>query len=164
MTTPSSLSSLASSFHRFQTEIGTRDLETGKAAFIKTERELFAGVKNLWHPARLNEFEFTQTNRVWQRVPVSTHTHFNGSKPVLIKLAVWPWDIPLVEVETTVDHAISGRGIGPKFLAHLTEGKDGRVVGFVAEWLEGSRAAGPGDIDACKRTLGRLHKLGIKLY
>ncbi|KAF5249666.1 hypothetical protein FANTH_4974 [Fusarium anthophilum] len=29
--------------------------------------------------------------------------------------------------------------------------------------VEGTRAAGPADIDGCKKALGRLHKLGIKL-
>jgi serine/threonine protein kinase len=37
------------------------------------------------------------------------------------------------------------------------------VVGFVAEWLEGTRTAEPGDIDGCKKALSRLHELGIKL-
>ena len=36
-------------------------------------------------------------------------------------------------------------------------------LGFIAEWLEGARAAGPGEIDGRKKALGRLHKLGIKL-
>lgn len=45
---------------------------------------------------------------------------------------------------------------------HLTEGKDGRVVGFVTEWVQDARAAGPGDLESCKKALGRLHELGIK--
>ena len=82
---------------------------------------------------------------------------------MLVKFAVWPWEIPFMEVETAAYQWIRDSGIGPKFLGHLTEGRDGRVVGFVTEWVEGARAAGPGDIDGCKKALGRLHKLGIKL-
>lgn len=44
----------------------------------------------------------------------------------------------------------------------LTEAKDGRVIGFAVEWLQGARVAGPGDIESCKKTLARLHQLGIK--
>jgi hypothetical protein len=140
-----------------------RDPETGKATFVRTETVEFAGVKNLWHPVKLNELDFTQQVRVRQRVHVSTHPEVEGGKPVLIKLAVWPWEIPFMEVETAAYQWISDRGIGPKFLGHLTEGKDGRVVGFVAEWVEGARAAGPGDFDGCKKALGQLHELRIKL-
>jgi len=57
---------------------------------------------------------------------------------------------------------INDRGIGPKSFGHLTEGKDGRVVSIVVEWVQGARAAGPGDIEGCKKVLGRLHELGIK--
>ncbi|KAK4039323.1 hypothetical protein C8A01DRAFT_16670, partial [Parachaetomium inaequale] len=74
-----------------------------------------------------------------------------------------PWEIPAVEAETAAYEWIRGSGVGPAFLGHLTEGQDGRVVGFVAEWVEGARAAGPGDLDGCKKALGALHALGIKL-
>jgi hypothetical protein len=112
---------------------------------------------------KINELEFTRQDRIRQRVHVSTHPEVNGGKPVLIKLAVWSWEIPYLEDETAAYKWISDSSIGPKFLGHLTEGKDGRMVGFVAEWVEGARAAGPADYDGCKKALGRLHELGIKL-
>lgn len=140
-----------------------KDLETGKATFIRTTMVQFSGVKSPWHPVKLNELDFTQQDRLRQRVHVSTHPEVNGGKPVLIKLAVWPWEIPSIEVETAAYQWISGSGVGPRFLGHLTEGKDGRVVGFITEWLEGARAAGLEDMDDCKKALGRLHELGIKL-
>lgn len=55
------------------------------------------------------------------------------------------------------------RTSAPGFLGHLTEGKDGRVVGFVVEWIEDARSAGPGDFESCREALGRLHELGMKL-
>jgi serine/threonine protein kinase len=82
---------------------------------------------------------------------------------MLIKLAVWPWEIPSIEIETAAYQWISDSGVGPRFLGHLIEGRDGRVAGFVAEWVEGARTAGQADIDGCKKALGRLHELGIKL-
>lgn len=136
--------------------------ETGRASFVRTDTVQFAGVKNLWHPTRLNELEFTRQHHVRQGVHVSTHPEFNDGRPVLIKLAVWPWEVPSMQVETAAYQWISDAGVGPRFLGHLTEGKDGRVVGFATEWLEHTRAAGPGDLDGCEKALGRLHKLGIK--
>lgn len=139
------------------------DPETGKAAFVKTETVTFDGVENLWHPEIFNELDFTEQDRVRQRVRVSTHPQVNGGKPVLIKLAVWPWEIPSMEIETAAYEWIRDTGIGPTFLGHLTAGKDGQVVGFVTEWLDDVRAAEPRDIDGCKKALDQLHKLGIRL-
>jgi predicted Ser/Thr protein kinase len=62
----------------------------------------------------------------------------------------------------TAYQRLKDSGIGPKFLGHLTEGRDGRVVGFAVEWVQGARAAGPGDMEGCKKALERLHELGIK--
>lgn len=140
-----------------------RDPETGKATFVRTETVQFPGVKNLWHPVRLNELDFTRQDRVRQRVHVSAHPEVQGGRPVLVKLAVWPWEIPSIEAETAAYQWLSDSGVGPEFLGHLTEGRDGRVVGFVAEWVEGARAAGSADVDGCRKALGRLHELGIKL-
>ncbi|KND89968.1 hypothetical protein TOPH_05329 [Tolypocladium ophioglossoides CBS 100239] len=116
-----------------------RDPETGKATFVKTETVQPAGAKNLWHPVKLNELDFTRQDRVRQRVHISTHPEVSGGK------------------------LSNSRDVGPKFLSHLTEGKGGCVVGFVAGWLECARAAGPGDIDDCEKASDRLHELGIKL-
>jgi len=111
-------------------------------------------VDSLWHPVKLNELDFAQELYLRQRVRISTHLEPNDGKPVLIKIAVWPWEIAFMEAETTAYGSICGRGIGPKFLGHVTEGKDGRVVGFVAEWVQDTRAAGPGDFDGCRKALG----------
>lgn len=139
-----------------------KDPGTGHVSFVKTETACLAGIENIWHPAMLNEFDFTLQDRVRQRVSISTHPDLNDGEPVLVKLAVWPWELPSVEVETTAYQSLDGSGIGPKFLGHVTEGKDGRVVGFIVERVQGARTAGPGDAEGCKKALGRLHELGIK--
>jgi hypothetical protein len=138
-----------------------KDPETGEIAFVETKTVPLAGVENLWHPVKLNELDFAQ-ERLRQRVRISTHPELNDGKPVLIKTAVWPWEIALIETETTAYECIRNRDIGPRFLGHLTEGKDGRVVGFVVEWVPDARTAGPGDLESCRKALGRLHELGIK--
>ncbi|KAI1160639.1 hypothetical protein F5B18DRAFT_663652 [Nemania serpens] len=91
---------------------------------------------------KLNELDFTQRGRVRRRVRVSTHPDVRGGKPVLVKLAVWPWEIPSMEAETAAYQWLSESGVRPEFLGHLTEGEGGRVVGLA---------------------LRRLHGLGIKL-
>jgi tRNA A-37 threonylcarbamoyl transferase component Bud32 len=54
---------------------------------------------------------------------------------------------------------ILGKGIGPKFLAYVTEG--GRTIGFVLKKIEGACRPRPRDFQKCKRVLKKLHKLGI---
>ncbi|KAG6103321.1 hypothetical protein E4U31_002909 [Claviceps sp. LM219 group G6] len=139
-----------------------KDPVTGKATFVMTEEVEFIGVKSLWHDVKLDELDFSHQDRLRQNVHIVTHPKINGGGPVLIKLAVWPWETDSIENETAVYQWICDKGIGPKFLGHLTEGPNRRVIGFITEWLEGSRPAGPGDLDDCKKTLARLHSLGIK--
>ncbi len=38
-----------------------------------------------------------------------------------------------------------------------------RVIGFVTEWIESARHAGPEDLEGCRLALGKLHALGIKM-
>ncbi|KAF9484899.1 hypothetical protein BDN70DRAFT_871879 [Pholiota conissans] len=141
-----------------------KDPETGQAAFIETVTESLPGVEVecLWHPVRLNELDFAQVESVRQRVRIATHPELNDGKPVFLKLAVWPWEIAFAEAEMMAYELIHDKGVGPKFLGNLTEGKDGRVVGFITEWVQDARAAGPGDLESCRKALERLHELGIK--
>jgi hypothetical protein len=140
-----------------------KDPATGEVAFIKTETVSLPRVKNLWHPVKLNELDFTPLERLRQRVRISTHPELNDGKPVLIKTAIWHWEIASMETETTIYAHICDRDIGPRFLGHVTEGVDGRVVGFAVEWVQDARTAGPEDLEGCRKALGRLHELGIKL-
>ncbi|KAH7244134.1 uncharacterized protein BKA55DRAFT_595342 [Fusarium redolens] len=126
-----------------------RDPATGEPSFVKTE--IF------------NDLEFTQRERLRQRVHVSTHPNINGGKPALVKFAVWPWEIDYVEAEAAAYQWLQNSKVSPKFLGHVTEGKDGRVIGFVTEFIEGARPAEPMDIEGCEKALKKLHRLGIKI-
>jgi hypothetical protein len=139
-----------------------RDLTTGMATFVKTETVRLPGVKNRWHPRRHDELVLPQLQRLNYRVYLTTSPLINGGLPVVVKLTSWPWEIPWMEVETAAYQWLNGTGIGPKFMGHLTEGLNRRVVGFVVEWVEGARAARPEDYDGCKKALARLHARGIK--
>ncbi|KAF5545348.1 kinase-like domain-containing protein [Fusarium mexicanum] len=121
-----------------------RDPATGEPSFVKTEIVQF--------PARLR-----------QGVRVSTHPGVNAGRPVLVKFAVWPWEVSYAEAETTAYEWLQNVEVVPKFLGFVTEGKDGRVIGFVTEFIEGARPAEPRDIEGCEKALKKLHELGIKM-
>jgi hypothetical protein len=68
-------------------------------------------------------------------------------------------DISGVKCATEAYSWRDGRGIGPKFLAHIMENKD-RCIDYMIEWVCG-RPATIADFKACRTTLPKLHQLGI---
>ena len=80
---------------------------------------------------------------------------------VVAKFARFPWEIGYIENETEAYQWIDGHGVGPGFLGHLTE-DDGRVIGFLMEYITDARHAGPEDVGMCREVLSRLHDLGIR--
>ncbi|KAH7375369.1 hypothetical protein B0T11DRAFT_345320 [Plectosphaerella cucumerina] len=116
------------------------------------------GINNLWHPTRIDFLEFSAAKRIRQNIHIVTHPSF--PRPVLIKFAEFPWQIPFFEAETVAYAWIDKSGIGPGFLGHLTE--EGRVIGFILEYVEDARTAETEDLAACQGLLSRLHALGIK--
>ncbi|KAK4455564.1 hypothetical protein QBC34DRAFT_489806 [Podospora aff. communis PSN243] len=99
-----------------------------------------------------------EVERLRQNVYKVEHPGFEG--PVVIKFAVFPWQMPYIEAETRAYEWIHEGGIGPRFLGHVVE--EGRVVGFIMEYIGGARAAGIEDLEACRRALRQLHDIGAK--
>jgi hypothetical protein len=129
-----------------------KDTKTGVISFIGTEVEEHKGVQNVWHPAQLSELDFTCQEYIKTgSVELMTHPGLNDGKPVLVKTAMWPWEIDRMELETTIYQRLDGSGISPAFLGHVMEGEKGRIIGFVLEWVEGARRAGPGDFEIAKQ-------------
>ncbi|KAG6046284.1 hypothetical protein E4U39_001490 [Claviceps sp. Clav50 group G5] len=140
-----------------------RDPFTGQITFKKTEKVLLDGVISGWNTVKFDELEFScQRHLRGQRVQVVTHPRINGGGLVLMKLAIWPDELDRMKTEIAVYQRICDKGVGPKFLGQVTEGPNGRVIGFIAEWVGGARYAEPRDLDDCKKVLARLHQLGIK--
>lgn len=141
------------------------DETAGKAAFVTTEVKEYPGVKNLWHETRFDELDFTMKYRLNQQVRVCTNPKLLDGAPVLVKFAVWPWEVDYSEDETTAYQwlDIHNCNVGPKFLGHLTERPSGRVIGFVTELISDFRHAQLADYNACRKALLKLHALGIKL-
>lgn len=135
-----------------------KDEDTGKARFCETRRCSLPGIGNVWHDMMVDHLELQPVERVRQTLYRVTHPSFD--RPVLAKFAQFPWEIPYFSAETTSYEWIHGRGIGPTFLGHIHEA--GRVIGFLLEEVSGARTAEPADLDACQRSLEKLHDLGIQ--
>lgn len=131
-----------------------KDQSTGNAIFATTIRRDFLGVENVWHDTQVDHLQLTWLSRMRQNVRLVTCPLF--AEPVVYKFAVFPWQIPMLEAETTAYNWINGQGVGPQFLGHVTEA--GRVIGFLMENIAG-RTANFGDLDKCQRALKKLHAL-----
>jgi predicted Ser/Thr protein kinase len=79
--------------------------------------------------------------------------------PIVVKIARFSHEIPDIQLECDMYEKILGKGIGPKFLAYVTEGD--RVIGFVLKKIEGVRRPKPRDFKKCKRVLKKSHELGF---
>ncbi len=78
--------------------------------------------------------------------------------PVLMKIAEVP-PLGRAQNETMVYRSIEGKGIAPRFLAHVTE--DGQITGFLLEFIEGGRRPWIKDLVACRTVLKKLHGEGF---
>lgn len=107
---------------------------------------------------RIDHLEFKQVRQLRQNIHVVTHPRFDQT--LVVKFAKFPWQMPYFEAEIIAYEWSNSHGIGPKFIAHLTEA--GRVFGLVMEYIGSARFADTGDLAACQEILSRLHSLGIK--
>lgn len=135
----------------------TKHQTTGDAFFATTTRSNFQGVENTWHGTKIDHLQLTWISRIRQNIRLITCSLFE--QPVVYKFAEFPWQIPMMEAETTAYSWIHGECIGPRFLGHVTEA--GRVMGFLIEYVPG-RAARTEDLHQCQSVLGKLHSLAIK--
>lgn len=136
----------------------SKDPLTGHPVFSRITQTDLPGIRTTWHHTKIDFLQLKDPDRVRQNIHRVTCPQFDH--PVLVKFAEFPWQIPFFEAETAAYQWVDGKGVGPRFLGHLTEA--GRVMGFVMECIDGARTAGPEDLAACQSTLARLHALGIK--
>ena len=64
-----------------------------------------------------------------------------------------------ISAELRVYQELEGSGIAPRFIGHVTE--NGRVVGFLTEYLEDAYPPRLSNFKACATVLGKLHAKGI---
>jgi tRNA A-37 threonylcarbamoyl transferase component Bud32 len=78
--------------------------------------------------------------------------------PIVVRIAQSGHETADIQREYNIYRQILGKGIGPKFLAHITE--DGRMIGFILKKIEGTKRPRPDHFKECKRALEKFHKLG----
>ncbi|KAI1745862.1 hypothetical protein F4680DRAFT_442136 [Xylaria scruposa] len=115
-------------------------------------------IENTWHPTRIDHLELREIDRSRTNVRLVTHPLFK--RPVIVKLAEFPWHIPDLGAETAAYEWLEDKGVGPKFLGHVTEA--GRIMGIILENVGETRPAEPRDLKACRAALAKLHSFGIK--
>jgi hypothetical protein len=118
-----------------------KDPTTEKLFFARHEEVDLLEITNREHSTCIDFLELKKLDRLRQNVQRVSHPLFGT--PIIFKFAEFPWQIPYFETETTAYEWIEGKGIGPKFLGHVTE--EGRVMGWVMEDVGSARTAEVGD-------------------
>lgn len=109
-----------------------------------------------WHPERIANVDLIPLRSIQPgRLEVVRHPHL-GPSPVLAKLAEDAHEAAMYRLLYDLD-------VTPRFLGHVTA-MDGRIIGFVSEYVEPStKPAGPEmrRQKACLAALRRMHARGI---
>ncbi|OBT68697.1 hypothetical protein VE03_01821 [Pseudogymnoascus sp. 23342-1-I1] len=124
--------------------------------FASTTQETLPSINPLWHSKFYSYLSLEIGERLRANVYMASSLEFK--KPVVAKFARFEWEIGYYIAETQAYSWIEGHGIGPEFLGYLTE--EGRVIGFLIEYVEG-RHATISDLLACEAIARRLHGLGV---
>ncbi len=130
----------------------SRNPKTHLPYFSTTITESLPTIHETWHSTFIacTDLEILTHLRpnVWQVTAPSLSS-------VVAKFARFPSETSYFAAETAVYAWLQDTGIGPRFLGHLTEGKNGRVIGFLIEYIPQARFAGPDDLDACPKGDGK---------
>ena len=142
------------------------DRQTGLSAFQRVMRRHLESVRitrtKTWDPPNIDHLDlqlYQGSNSSGQFATYRDSPSDLFGCPIVVKVARFDHEIPDIQRECDVYKKILGKGIGPKFLAYVTEG--GRTIGFVLRKLEGARRPKPRDFTRYKRVLKKLHRLGI---
>ncbi|KAK3377295.1 hypothetical protein B0T24DRAFT_666059 [Lasiosphaeria ovina] len=140
--------------------IGHDASSSGEAPiFLRTTKDdNLPGIKAIWHATFINHLDLRKLERFRQNIHIVSHPLFD--RPVVAKFTEFPWQTPYLEAETAAYQWIEDSDIAPGFLGHLTE--EERVIGFMLEYIDNARPAGPEDLAACQSVLKKLHSLGVK--
>lgn len=129
----------------------------GPPRFVRTIERQLPTIESRWHPNLIDHLELSFGQKLRSGVYEAVSSGF--PRPVVAKFARFEWEIPALDRECMAYRWIEGKGLGPKFLGHLSE--DGRINGFVMERITGARHATPDDLVLCQVALSKLHDLGI---
>ena len=136
----------------------SRNCADGRPHFSEVTKVKLPGVSHLWHPLQIDHLDLQMGDKLRSNVYEATAPQFD--LPVVVKFALFPYEIPYLVSETSAYQWIQNHQIAPQFLGHLTE--EGRVIGFVMERVTSFRHATPEDLALCQQTLSKLHRMSIK--
>lgn len=144
-----------------------RDEVTETPIFSNSRKvDLYKNIQ-AWHPLSIDYLDLEKVPRSGEDSSDPEDSHFWLVKHdlfpshVCMKTAnILGWSMYEMKMETSSYREIEGKGIAPKFLAHVTE--NGRIIGFLTEPITDGRPANPGkDYEACKNALQKLHDEGL---
>lgn len=144
-----------------------QDPNNGLIHVLRTERVPLGTVGNEWHPrivdyATLGDPEQDEHgNQPFRQDRSQIDGRAFGVAKALVIMSWLPAPSDQLSVEMEVYCWINDYGIGPQFLAHLTENNE-RVIGYLVEDIDG-RAATSDDLPACRAVLSKLHMTGYLL-
>ena len=139
----------------------SRDPRTNLPFFSSTNIESLPSIQEIWHDTFISCTDLDMLTSLKSNVWQVKAPQLSPTTSIVAKFARFPWETPYFASETAAYAWLKDTGVGPRFLGHLTEGKNGRVIGFLLEFIPLARFAGPDDLKACQKALGKLHALGI---
>ncbi|KAI1841072.1 hypothetical protein JX265_011700 [Neoarthrinium moseri] len=135
---------------------------------VKVERLL--AVEGAWSPLNIDYFDLipirslktesaVQGTSESDFIQVVSHPLF--SVPIVMKIASFPntHNIVGIEAEIVAYRLLEGAGVAPRYLGQVTE--NGRVIGFLTEYIANGRTAQYSDRKACLASLSKVHSRGI---
>jgi predicted Ser/Thr protein kinase len=134
-----------------------RDPQTSQPYFAQAITRAMKGIKNVWHPTKVDHLELVTGKNLRSGVYEATCSQFPTT--VIFKFARFEWEIDSLDSECRAYQSIEGQRIGPRFLGHVSE--EGRVIGFLMEKVEDARHPTISDYASCAKTLTSLHRLGL---
>ncbi|KAF2135473.1 uncharacterized protein K452DRAFT_313963 [Aplosporella prunicola CBS 121167] len=135
----------------------SRSVEAGDAVCLHVIKDKMPSITNTWHTRCIDYLDLSLGRKLRSNVYETTCPQFDV--PVVAKFARFAWEVAQCDAETRAYQWINGHGIGPVFLAHLSE--HGRIIGFLIEKVPGAQHAAPEHLSLCRQTLARLHQLCI---
>ncbi|AEO60075.1 hypothetical protein MYCTH_95811 [Thermothelomyces thermophilus ATCC 42464] len=83
-----------------------------------------------------------------------------GGRTAFLKIARFPFELPLLIREVEAYHRLAESDVAPKLIGYVFEESPDRVVGFLVESVEG-RVANVADFEECSKALEKLHNLVV---
>ncbi|KAI0441254.1 hypothetical protein F4803DRAFT_576797 [Xylaria telfairii] len=136
--------------------------------FTTTSCQPRASAEGAWHMDNFNflDLEIVDWSSSTDNVKLVRYPSLDSSNYLAVmKYAPFAHTIENISRELQLYQHLYGSGVAPKYLGQVVE--QGRVIGFLMEYIEGARpvsrvgAFSDLALDKCKQTLAKLHTIGV---